>query len=147
MLHTNTYTAHAFTHTLTTHSSVHKHGCARAHFPPPPPQIRTRAYARAKHTHTHTRTHVHVQVLQCVQRGGKVLIPVFAVGRAQELMILVEEAWQRLGLVGKVPILFSGHMAARANGLYRAMVRVWCSGYVGLDRACMVTRTNRLCCV
>jgi len=63
------------------------------------------------------------QVLRCVNRGGKVLIPVYAVGRAQELMILVEEAWQRLGLVGKVPIFFSGHMAARANGLYRAMVR------------------------
>ena len=34
--------------------------------------------------------------------GGKALIPVFAVGRAQELLILVEEAWQRLGLVGRV---------------------------------------------
>lgn len=67
------------------------------------------------------------QVVQCIQRGGKVLIPVFAVGRAQELMILVEEAWQRMGLVGKVPIFFSGHMAARANGLYRSMVRQSCS--------------------
>uniref|UniRef100_A0A7S3QU97 Metallo-beta-lactamase domain-containing protein n=1 Tax=Dunaliella tertiolecta TaxID=3047 RepID=A0A7S3QU97_DUNTE len=66
------------------------------------------------------------EVIQCIQRGGKVLIPVFAVGRAQELMILVEEAWQRLGLVGKVPIFFSGHMAARANGLYRSMVN-WAS--------------------
>lgn len=33
-----------------------------------------------------------------VTRKGKVLIPVFAVGRAQELCILLDEIWDRLKL-------------------------------------------------
>jgi len=40
-----------------------------------------------------------------VERGGKVLIPVFALGRAQELCILLETYWQRMNL--SVPIYFS----------------------------------------
>ena len=31
-------------------------------------------------------------------RGGKVLVPVFAVGRAQELLLMVEEYWERMGI-------------------------------------------------
>lgn len=38
------------------------------------------------------------QVHKCVSQGGKVLVPVFAVGRAQELLMLVEEYWERMGL-------------------------------------------------
>ncbi len=38
------------------------------------------------------------QVHDCVAKGGKVLIPVFAVGRAQELLLMLEEYWERLGL-------------------------------------------------
>ncbi len=51
-----------------------------------------------------------MQVLRCVQGGGKVLIPVMAVGRAQELLILIEEAWRRSGLLGHVPLYFAGEM-------------------------------------
>ena len=52
-----------------------------------------------------------------VQRGGKVLIPVFALGRVQELCILIETYWQRMGL--HVPVYFTAGMAARANEYYR----------------------------
>lgn len=44
-----------------------------------------------------------------VNRGGKVLIPVFAVGRAQELCILLESYWERMGL--KIPIYFTGGLS------------------------------------
>ena len=37
-------------------------------------------------------------VHDCVSKGGKVLVPVFAVGRAQELLLMVEEHWGRMGL-------------------------------------------------
>ena len=37
-------------------------------------------------------------VQDCVDKGGKVLIPVFAVGRAQELLLMVEEYWERMGI-------------------------------------------------
>ena len=33
------------------------------------------------------------KLLECVEKGGKVLIPVFALGRAQELCILLETLW------------------------------------------------------
>ena len=45
------------------------------------------------------------QVHECVEKGGKVLIPVFALGRAQELCILLESYWERTNL--KVPVYFS----------------------------------------
>ena len=38
------------------------------------------------------------QVHQTLDKGGKVLIPVFALGRAQELCILLETYWNRTGL-------------------------------------------------
>ena len=41
----------------------------------------------------------------CIMDGGKVLIPVFALGRAQELMLLLESYWERMDL--NVPIYFS----------------------------------------
>jgi Cft2 family RNA processing exonuclease len=38
------------------------------------------------------------QIHQTVTSGGKVLVPVFAVGRAQELLMLLDEHWQRTEL-------------------------------------------------
>jgi hypothetical protein len=38
------------------------------------------------------------QIHQTVTAGGKVLVPVFAVGRAQELLLLLDEHWQRTEL-------------------------------------------------
>uniref|UniRef100_A0A804NGW8 Cleavage and polyadenylation specificity factor subunit 3-II n=1 Tax=Zea mays TaxID=4577 RepID=A0A804NGW8_MAIZE len=47
-------------------------------------------------------------VHKCVSGGGKVLIPTFALGRAQELCMLLDDYWERMGL--KVPIYFSAGM-------------------------------------
>ncbi len=33
-----------------------------------------------------------------VAAGGKVLVPVFAVGRVQELMLILQEHWRQAGL-------------------------------------------------
>jgi len=52
-------------------------------------------------------------------RGGKVLIPVFALGRAQELMMLLDDAWARAGL--SVPIFYSPGLASRATAYYRLL--------------------------
>ncbi|KAG1651814.1 Integrator complex subunit 11 [Nymphon striatum] len=40
-----------------------------------------------------------------IERGGKVLIPVFALGRAQELCILLETYWEQMNL--KTPVYFA----------------------------------------
>jgi integrator complex subunit 11 len=49
-----------------------------------------------------------------------VLIPVFALGRAQELCILLETYWQQNGL--NFPIYFSAGLAHKANDFYRLFV-------------------------
>ena len=46
-------------------------------------------------------------IYKTLKRGGKVILPVFAVGRAQELMIVLEE-YMRSGYIDKVPIHLDG---------------------------------------
>ncbi|XP_021863913.1 cleavage and polyadenylation specificity factor subunit 3-II isoform X3 [Spinacia oleracea] len=60
----------------------------------------------------------------CVADGGKVLIPTFALGRAQEICILLEDYWERRNL--KVPIYFSGGLTIQAN-MYSKMLISWTS--------------------
>ncbi|XP_057834725.1 cleavage and polyadenylation specificity factor subunit 3-II isoform X2 [Cryptomeria japonica] len=56
----------------------------------------------------------------CVAAGGKVLIPVFALGRAQELCILLDDYWERMNL--KVPIYFSAGLTIQANIYYKLLI-------------------------
>lgn len=60
------------------------------------------------------------RVKECVQGGGKVLIPVFALGRAQELCILLDTFWERMNL--RVPIYFAAGMTERANEYYKLFI-------------------------
>ncbi|CAG8481002.1 7600_t:CDS:2 [Paraglomus occultum] len=60
------------------------------------------------------------KVHDCVNSGGKVLIPVFALGRAQELCILIETYWERNNLT--VPVYFSAGMTERANEYYKLFI-------------------------
>ncbi|XP_954869.1 uncharacterized protein TA05480 [Theileria annulata] len=49
--------------------------------------------------------------------GGKVLIPVFAVGRAQELAIILNNYWNNLSL--SFPIYFGGGLSEKATNYYK----------------------------
>uniref|UniRef100_A0A915DG05 Integrator complex subunit 11 n=1 Tax=Ditylenchus dipsaci TaxID=166011 RepID=A0A915DG05_9BILA len=60
------------------------------------------------------------KVHDTVLGGGKVLIPVFALGRAQELCILLESYWERLDL--RIPIYFSQGLAEKATKYYRLFI-------------------------
>ncbi|XP_071451112.1 integrator complex subunit 11 [Hetaerina americana] len=60
------------------------------------------------------------KVHECVDRGGKVLIPVFALGRAQELCILLETYWERMNL--KVPIYFAVGLTEKATNYYKMFI-------------------------
>ncbi|ELT95478.1 hypothetical protein CAPTEDRAFT_151615 [Capitella teleta] len=60
------------------------------------------------------------KVHDAVDKGGKVLIPVFALGRAQELCILLETYWDRMNL--KVPIYFSMGLTEKANHYYKMFI-------------------------
>lgn len=57
-------------------------------------------------------------IYQTLKRGGKVLVPVFAVGRAQELMIVLEE-YMRHGMIEEVPIYIDG-MIWEATAIHTA---------------------------
>eukprot|EP00297_Palpitomonas_bilix_P006031 CAMPEP_0113880598 /NCGR_PEP_ID=MMETSP0780_2-20120614/7879_1 /TAXON_ID=652834 /ORGANISM="Palpitomonas bilix" /LENGTH=431 /DNA_ID=CAMNT_0000867301 /DNA_START=281 /DNA_END=1576 /DNA_ORIENTATION=+ /assembly_acc=CAM_ASM_000599 len=57
---------------------------------------------------------------EAIERGGKVLLPVFALGRAQELCLLLEQYWDRMGLT--TPIYFSGGLTSRATEYYRSFL-------------------------
>lgn len=54
-----------------------------------------------------------------VTRGGRCLIPVFALGRAQELLLILDEYWQANPHLQKVPIYYASKMASRALRVYQ----------------------------
>ncbi|SAM09165.1 hypothetical protein [Absidia glauca] len=60
------------------------------------------------------------KVHDCVAAGGKVVIPCFALGRAQELCILIESYWDRMDL--KVPVYFSTGLTERAIEYYKLFI-------------------------
>ncbi|KAG0437384.1 Integrator complex subunit 11 [Dictyocoela muelleri] len=56
-------------------------------------------------------------ILKCVENGGKVLIPIFSVGRAQEIFALIENFWIRNQI--EVPLFSTSVMTEVANKIYR----------------------------
>ncbi len=55
-----------------------------------------------------------------IKRNGKVLIPVFALGRAQELCILLETYWERNSI--EAPIYFAAGLTEKANQYYKLFI-------------------------
>lgn len=55
---------------------------------------------------------------ETTRRGGKVMIPAFAVGRAQEVMVLIEDS-RKSGLIENVPVYLDG-MIWEATALHTA---------------------------
>ena len=60
-------------------------------------------------------------IYKTLKRGGKVLVPVFAVGRAQELMVVLEE-YMRHGMIDEVPIYIDG-MIWEATAIHSDMFK------------------------
>ena len=54
-----------------------------------------------------------------VSRGGRCLIPVFALGRAQELLLILDEYWQENPRLNHVPVWYASKMASRALRVYQ----------------------------
>jgi len=54
-----------------------------------------------------------------VTGGGRCLIPVFALGRAQELLLILDEYWSEHPHLQNVPIYYASKMASRALRVYR----------------------------
>ena len=56
-------------------------------------------------------------VARVIERDGKVLLPVFAVGRAQEVILILKDAMER-GEIRKFPVYVDGRMVRDINRLY-----------------------------
>ncbi|KAI5184796.1 integrator complex subunit 11 [Nematocida homosporus] len=59
-------------------------------------------------------------VVSCVKKGGKVLIPVFALGRSHELCLLLDTHWEKTGM--QVPIYTSATLTHKANEIYKQFI-------------------------
>jgi hypothetical protein len=57
-------------------------------------------------------------VVETVRRGGKVIVPAFAVGRAQEIMVLLED-YSKRGLLDGIPVYLDG-MIWEATAIHTA---------------------------
>jgi cleavage and polyadenylation specificity factor subunit 3 len=63
-------------------------------------------------------------VEKVLKRGGRLLIPVFALGRAQELLLMMEEHWRDHPELQRYPIFYASKMAARALKVYHTYVNM-----------------------
>ena len=57
-------------------------------------------------------------VTDIVSRGGKCLMPVFALGKAQELLLILNEHWNKHPEINHIPIYYQGNLANRALSIF-----------------------------
>ncbi len=61
-------------------------------------------------------------VRDIVTRGGKCLIPVFALGRAQELLLILDEYWSNHPELHGIPIYYASSLAKKCMAVYQTFV-------------------------
>lgn len=61
-------------------------------------------------------------VSDIVRRGGRCLIPVFALGRAQELLLILEEYWDAHPELQSVPIYYASALASKCMKVYQTYI-------------------------
>jgi cleavage and polyadenylation specificity factor subunit 3 len=61
-------------------------------------------------------------ITDILNRGGRALLPVFALGRAQELLLILDEYWSKHPQYQKVPIYYNSSLARRCMQVYQTYV-------------------------
>jgi cleavage and polyadenylation specificity factor subunit 3 len=59
-----------------------------------------------------------------VLRGGRCLIPAFALGRAQELLLIMDEYWQAHPELHGIPIYYASTLAKKCMAVYQTYVNM-----------------------
>lgn len=59
-----------------------------------------------------------------VSRGGRCLIPVFALGRAQELLLILDEYWQAHSDLHSIPIYYASSLAKKCMAVYQTYINM-----------------------
>ncbi|KUI58005.1 Endoribonuclease YSH1 [Cytospora mali] len=57
-----------------------------------------------------------------LNRGGRALLPVFALGRAQELLLILDEYWVKHPEFQKVPIYYASNLARKCMVVYQTYI-------------------------
>lgn len=61
-------------------------------------------------------------VTSILNRGGRALLPVFAIGRAQELLLILEDYWHRHEDYRKFPIYYASSLARKCMIVYQTYI-------------------------
>ena len=61
-------------------------------------------------------------VTSVLDRGGRALLPVFALGRAQELLLILDEYWNRHSEYRRYPIYYASNLARKCMVVYQTYI-------------------------
>lgn len=61
-------------------------------------------------------------VQSILKRGGRVLLPVFALGRAQEILLILDEYWAEHPELQHIPIYYISSLAIKCMDVYRQYI-------------------------
>ncbi|PHH78074.1 hypothetical protein CDD80_7424 [Ophiocordyceps camponoti-rufipedis] len=61
-------------------------------------------------------------ITSILNRGGRALLPVFALGRAQELLLILDEFWSKHAEYQKYPIYYASNLARKCMIVYQTYV-------------------------
>ncbi|WYZ36756.1 hypothetical protein EsH8_II_000262 [Colletotrichum jinshuiense] len=61
-------------------------------------------------------------ITSILNRGGRVLMPVFALGRAQELLLILDEYWGKHSEFQRFPIYYASNLARKCMVVYQTYV-------------------------
>lgn len=59
-------------------------------------------------------------ITSTINRGGRVLMPVFALGRAQELLLILDEYWGKHPEYQRIPIFYASNLARKCMTVFQA---------------------------
>lgn len=63
-------------------------------------------------------------VEKIVKRGGKCLLPVFALGRAQELLLILDDFWDSDPELQKIPIYYASSLAQKCMSVFKKYINM-----------------------
>ena len=82
-------------------------------------------YGTQKHESRDVREALFTSTIErIVQRGGRCLIPAFALGRAQELLLILDEYWKEREDLHRIPVFYASKMASRALRVYQTYINM-----------------------
>ncbi|KAL5219065.1 hypothetical protein ABZP36_019749 [Zizania latifolia] len=80
-------------------------------------------YGVQQHQPRHVREKRFTDVIHTtVSQGGRVLIPAFALGRAQELLLILDEYWSNHQELHKIPIYYASPLAKKCMAVYQTYI-------------------------